>query len=92
MSQFNAHRGLVGLLVTGIGLAHFVFPKAFDPINQLAFPERPRRYTYINGGIETVLGLTMMAPATRGAYKVIGFGYACHMLGNLVRARVSAGR
>ncbi len=92
MSQFNAHRRLVGLVVTGTGLAHFAFPKTFDPINQLAFPERPRRYTYINGGIETVIGLTMMTPATRGAFKLIGFGYACYLIGNLIRARVSVGR
>jgi uncharacterized membrane protein len=88
MSQVVDRRRLVGgLVVTGIGLAHFVFPARFDPINQMAFPERPRQYTYINGGIETVIGLTMLNPATRSAFKVIGFGYACYLLGNLVRAR-----
>lgn len=42
-------RVLVGALVVGIGLAHFVFPAHFDPINKIAFPENPRPYTYING-------------------------------------------
>ncbi|CAM2803556.1 hypothetical protein BST27_04180 [Mycobacterium intermedium] len=78
---------LAGALVVGIGLAHFVFPAYFDPINKIAFPEHPRRYTYINGGFETLIGLTLLEARERNRWKVVGLAYVSYLLLNLVRAR-----
>jgi uncharacterized membrane protein len=80
-------RLLAGLVVTGTGLAHFVMPERFDPINERMFPRRPRRYTYINGGIETAIGLTLLSPTPRRQFWVLYVGYPCYLLGNLVRDR-----
>jgi|ERR1700758_3392518 uncharacterized membrane protein len=80
-------RIFTGLAIAGIGLAHFAFPGYFDPINAMAFPARPRQYTYINGGIETAMGLMLMSPAPRIFFRALSVGYVCYLLGNLVRAR-----
>jgi len=87
----DRRRLFTGLAIAGIGLAHFVFPTYFDPINKMGFPAGPRRYTYINGGIETAMGLMLMSPVPRTAFRALSVGYVCYLLGNLVRARV-AGR
>lgn len=71
-------------------MAHFAFPACFDPINEMAFPARARRYTYINGGIETAMGLTLMSPVPRSVFKAFSVGYVCYLLGNLVWARLAA--
>ena len=47
------------------GLAHFARPEAFESITATAFPNHTRRYTYVNGGIETAIGLGLIAPQTR---------------------------
>ncbi len=86
----DRRRRFTGLAIAGIGLAHFAFPASFDPINEMAFPARPRRYTYINGGIETAMGLTLLRPAPRSVSKALSVGYVCYLLGNLVRARLAA--
>ena len=85
----DRRRLFTGLTIAGIGLAHFAFPASFDPINEMAFPARPRRYTYINGGIETAMGLTLMSPAPPSVFKALSAGYVCYLLGNLVRARIA---
>ena len=48
---------LAGLAVAGVGLAHFVSPQLFDSITRQAFPRDTRQHIYINGGIETAIGL-----------------------------------
>lgn len=80
-------RVLVGAVVVAIGLAHFVFPAYFDPINKIAFPEHPRRYTYINGGFETLIGITLLEARKRNRWKVAAVAYVSYLLLNLVRAR-----
>lgn len=81
-------RFAVGLAVAAIGLAHSVVPELFDPINQLAFPAGTRLHTYINGGAETAIGLTLMAPRTRPAFVVLYVGYPVYLLANLIRANL----
>ena len=85
----DRHRLLTGLAIAGIGLAHFAFAAYFDRINEMAFPAQPRRYTYINGGIETAMGLTLMSPAPRSAFRALSVGYVCYLLGNLIPARLA---
>lgn len=78
------------MVVTAIGLAHIAFSAYFDPINEKVFPEYPRRYTYVNGGIETALGLLLLSPRSRGVSRIVSIAYACHPLGNFVRVRLSS--
>src|SRR6185437_16319022 len=86
--RLAAHSRLsTGLIVTGTGLAHFAFPDYFEPINAVAFPERPREFTYINGGVETVLGLALLSLRARMLTKVLGVAYAFHLLGNVGRSQ-----
>jgi hypothetical protein len=68
--RLAAHSRLsTGLIVTGTGLAHFAFPDYFEPINAVAFPERPREFTYINGGVETVLGFCAVESPSADAHQ-----------------------
>lgn len=77
-------RRRLGLVVTGIGLAHFAFPELFDPINQLAFPEHTRFYTFAHGGVETLIGATFLRPHRR-VYLLLYAGYLAHLIAGLVR-------
>lgn len=92
--KFTGHddrrRLFAGLAIAGIGLAHFAFPAYFEPINEMAFPAWARRYTYINGGIEAAMGVTLTSAAPRSVFKAFSVGYVCYLLGNLVRARLAA--
>ena len=46
-----------GLALAGVGVAHFTSPQLFDDITRQAFPRDTRRHLYIDGGIETAIGL-----------------------------------
>ncbi|OBK98403.1 hypothetical protein A5645_03420 [Mycobacterium asiaticum] len=71
--------------VIAIGLSHFLWPSAFDPINRLAFPRYPRRFTYVNGAIETAIGVLMVRSETRRLSRVAGACYATYLAGNVAR-------
>lgn len=58
-----------------VGLAHFLAPRVFYPFNRLAFPVGVRTFTYIHGGVETLLGVLTVADGTRRPAKVLGIGY-----------------
>lgn len=47
------------------GVAHLLCPRAFEPVNRMAFKDRIRGHVLINGGIETVLGLALLNIRTR---------------------------
>lgn len=76
-----------GVALAATGVAHFVKPQVFDSITATAFPDDPRRYTYINGGIETALGIGLVVPRTRRIATVGVLGYLVYLLLNAVRAR-----
>jgi uncharacterized membrane protein len=81
------------LAVIVIGLAHFVVPSVFDPINRVGFPDRPRTFTYINGAIETLIGVLMAVPRTQKASNVVSVCYVVYLMANIVRTRArSSGR
>lgn len=76
-----------GLAVAGAGLAHFVRPELFESITEQAFPRNTRRYLYINGGIETALGVALAVKKTRRLALVGALGYGAYLAGNVLRNR-----
>lgn len=56
---------IAGLGLAAAGVAHFASPTVFDPLTSQAFPRRTRQHTYIDGGVETALGLGLLLRPTR---------------------------
>ncbi|MGI9123270.1 MAG: hypothetical protein ACR2JM_00750 [Mycobacterium sp.] len=77
----------IGAALAATGLAHFAKPQAFESITKAAFPNNTRRYTYVNGGIETALGVAMVVPQTRKFAFAGVAGYLVYLVVNAVRAR-----
>ncbi len=69
----------MGLTVSLIGAAHFVVPRLFDPVNRLGFPDHARTFTYVNGGLETLMGLLMAMPRTRRLSMVVSACYVTYL-------------
>lgn len=78
---------LAGLALAGTGVAHFVRPELFESITQQAFPRNTLQNIYVNGGIETALGLGLAAPKTRRVAIVGVIGYVAYLAGNVARNR-----
>jgi uncharacterized membrane protein len=78
---------LAGLAVAGIGLSHFTRPQLFDGVTKQAFPRNSRQHLYINGGIETALGLGLSSAKTRPMAIVGTIGYVAYLAGNAARNR-----
>jgi uncharacterized membrane protein len=78
---------LAGLGVAGVGLAHFVSPQMFDSLTRQAFPRNTRQHIYVDGGIETALGLCLVVPKTRKLALVGAIGYGAYLAGNVARNR-----
>ncbi len=76
---------LVGLAIATIGLAHFAKPEAFESITKTAFPDNTRQHIAINGGIETLLGVALAAPATRRLALIGSVGYLAYFGTNVIR-------
>jgi uncharacterized membrane protein len=76
-----------GLAVAGIGLSHFTSPQLFDGVTKQAFPRNSRQHLYINGGIETALGLGLSSGRTRSLAVVGTIGYVAYLAGNAARNR-----
>lgn len=86
MSKSSIAR-LSGLALAGTGVAHFVNPQLFEPITESAFPNNTRQHVYTNGGIETALGLGLIARQTRPLAIVGSLGYLAYLGSNAVRNR-----
>jgi uncharacterized membrane protein len=78
---------LAGLSLAGIGLSHFVKPELFESVTVSAFPRNTRQYIYINGGLETAIGLGLAARKTRKLAAVGTLGYLAYLAGNAARNR-----
>lgn len=78
---------IAGLALAGTGLAHFARPALFESITAPAFPRNTRQNIYINGGIETALGLGLAAPKTRKLAVLGTVGYLVYLAGNVARNR-----
>jgi uncharacterized membrane protein len=78
-------------VVVAIGLSHYLWPRLFDPINRLGFPNDPHRHTYINGAIETAIGVSMARPEIRWLSTIASTCYVVYLTGNIIRARTAGG-
>ena len=88
MAQENSRGAqIAGLVLAGTGLAHFVRPQLFESITVAAFPRDTRQHIYINGGIETAIGLGLAAPKTRKLAVLGTVGYVAYLASNVVRNR-----
>ena len=78
---------VAGLAVAGVGLSHFTSPQLFDGITKQAFPRNSRQHLYINGGIETALGLALSSARTRPLAVAGAICYVAYLAGNAARNR-----
>lgn len=76
-----------GLSLTGAGLAHFAKPELFEGITKGAFPADTARHIQINGGIETAIGVGLLAPKTRRLAVLGSVAYVIYLAGNAIRNR-----
>ena len=74
-----------GLALAGMGVAHYVTPQVFETITKPAFPRNTRQHVYLNGGIETALGLGISSPKTRTIALVGTLGYLAYLGGSAAR-------
>ena len=76
-----------GVLVAATGLSHFVRPALFESATKSAFPENTLQHTYIDGGIETAIGLGLISRKTRRMAIIGLIGYGAYLAGNVARNR-----
>ncbi|BBZ65595.1 membrane protein [Mycolicibacterium insubricum] len=79
--------GYAGVAMAAAGVSHFVKPGIYQPVTTAAFPENTRRHVYTNGGIETALGLALIAPRTRKVGLAGVVAYLAYLGGNVIRRR-----
>jgi uncharacterized membrane protein len=78
---------MAGVALAGAGVAHFVRPELFEDITGRAFPSDTRKHVYIDGGIETAVGLALITRKTRRLAIIGLIGYGAYLAGNVVRNR-----
>jgi hypothetical protein len=64
-----------------------VKPELFESVTVQAFPRNTRQYIYINGGIETAIGLGLASRKTRKLALLGTLGYLAYFAGNVARNR-----
>ena len=57
-------RRIMGYILLGAGVGHFVFPSGLDAIVPSVLPGDPRIYTYLSGLAEIAIGLALLSPIT----------------------------
>ena len=83
----SSRQALFGVAISAIGLAHIVRPDLFESVNRLMFTRNIRRHVYINGAIETSLGVAVIAPPTRRFVPILGALYVAYLGANIIRRR-----
>ena len=88
MPKENSRAATVaGLVLAAAGLSHYVAPQIYEGMTKAAFPDNTRLHVYVDGGIETAVGLGLAARKTR-KFAVLGLlGYLLYLGGNVVRQR-----
>lgn len=56
---------VMGYILLGAGVGHFVFPGPLDSIVPSALPGDPRIYTYLSGVAEIAIGAGLLMPLSR---------------------------
>jgi uncharacterized membrane protein len=84
----SAHAGVA----ISVGLAHFLAPRVFEPFNRLGFPEHARAFTYINGGLETTLGIMRAIPRTRRHAHILGLCYITYLTTCIIATQLRSRR
>ncbi len=75
---------LAGAALTASGIAHVVRPRAFEPVNRLAFGDHIRAHVLVNGSIEAGLGLALLDPRLRRPAAVALVVYLTYFNANVV--------
>jgi uncharacterized membrane protein len=78
---------LTGVVVAVTGLSHFVRPELFESATKSAFPDNTLQHTYIDGGIETAIGLALVVPKTRKFALAGLLAYGAYLGVNVARNR-----
>lgn len=78
---------LTGVVVAVTGLSHFVRPELFESATKSAFPDNTLAHTYIDGGIETAIGLALVVPKTRKLALAGLVAYGAYLGANVARNR-----
>ena len=78
---------LTGLAVAATGISHFVRPALYESVTAQAFPNNTLQHTYIDGGIETAIGLALVAPKTRKLAVAGLLAYGAYLGANIARNR-----
>lgn len=78
----------VAAIVIVVGVAHFLIPRIFDPINSFGSADHARMFTYINGAIETMIGLMMANARTRRHSAVVSACYVIYLTSNIGRNQI----
>ena len=55
-------RRIMGYILLGAGVGHFLFPSGLDAIVPSVLPGDPRIYTYLSGLAEIAIGLALLSP------------------------------
>jgi uncharacterized membrane protein len=76
---------LGGLALAGTGVAHFAKPELFESVTKSAFPRDTQKHIYIDGGIETAIGLGFAVRKTRKLAALGLLGYGAYLAVNIVR-------
>lgn len=88
-AEISLPRVIGGVAVTACGLAHFAVPRRFEPLNrELGFTHNTRLHVFVNGGLETLLGLTLMSSRIRTANVALSIAYPIYLTLNALRARL----
>lgn len=75
------------MALAATGLSHFLKPQIYDKMTAVAFPNNTRRHVYIDGAIETAIGVGLVVPQTRKfAFAGIA-GYLGYLIFGAVRSR-----
>ena len=78
---------VAGLVLAGAGVSHVVAPALYEGLTKPAVPTNTRQHVYVDGAIETAVGLGIASPKTR---KLALFGllaYLLYLAGNVARNR-----
>ncbi len=66
---------VAGLILTGVGAAHFLRPDPFESLLRPVFPRNTRWHMYVNGVKATLVGLGMVLPRTQRVAVLAAVGY-----------------